>query len=112
MDYKTVFKDKEGQSIFLKTTAGPAVGSAEKATLNRKGNISFNMGDIESARRIFLTTGYSDGLSRCGDYYQSRGRAIDALKMYWLAHDRNKAEQIIMGLSVVIRRSINEEQKQ
>jgi len=109
MDYKRVFENIEGQSSFIKTTARPAIDGAQKATLNRKGNTLYNSGDIEGARRIFLTTGYSDGLIRIGDYYNSKGRALDALRMYWIAPDHNKAEPIIMQLSAVIQNLIHDE---
>ena len=80
--------------------------SAKKAALNRKGNVLFNAGDIEGARRIFLTTGYSDGLSRVGDSYKAQNKLIDALKMYWIAPDRGKAEPLISQLAMLIKNMI------
>ena len=109
MDYKSVFEKVQGQSTFIKTTARPAVDGNQKAALNRKGNILYNAGDIEGARRIFLTTGYSDGLVRVGDYYNEKGRPLDALRMYWIAPDRKKAEPIIARLSAVIQNMIHSE---
>ena len=109
MDYQNIFKKVQGQNGFIKTTAKPVIGGAEKAVLNRKGNILYNSGDIEGARRIFLTTGYSDGLVRVGDHYKSKGRVLDALKMYWIAPCRSKAEPIIMQLSTIIQTLIHEE---
>lgn len=109
MDYKSILKGKESESIFIRTTFGPAVASSDKAALNRKGNNFFNEGDIESARRVFLTTGYSDGLIRVGDNYRSRGRMLDALRMYWIAPDHKKAEQIIEKLSLVIQSLLSED---
>ena len=104
MDFKSAFKNKEEENIFLKTTeSGPPLESADKAALNRKGNILFNSGDIESARRIYLTTGYSDGLIRVGNHYKSQGRMMDALRMYWVAPDKNKADSIIMQLATIIQ---------
>jgi hypothetical protein len=108
MDFKRVFEGKEGENIFIKTTTAPGMESADKVALNRKGNILFNSGDIESARRIYLTTGYSDGLIRVGDQYKTQGRIMDALRMYWIAPDRNKAEPIIMQLSTVLQNLIHE----
>ena len=108
MNYKRIFDMMEGQSTFIKTTAKPAIDGAQKVALNRKGNVLFNSGDIEGARRVFLTTGYSDGLVRIGDYYRSKGRAMDALRMYWIAPDRKKAEPIIIQLSSVIQNLIHE----
>jgi hypothetical protein len=109
MDYKRIFDMMNGQSTFIKTTAKPAIDGAQKAALNRKGNILYNSGNIEGARRIFLTTGYTDGLARIGDHYKSKGRLLDALRMYWIAPDRKKAEPIILQLSSVIQNLIHEE---
>jgi hypothetical protein len=109
MDRKKVFGRFEGQADFVKTTSKPAIDSTQKAALNRKGNVLYNQGDIEGARRIFLTTGYSDGLVRIGDYYRSKGKNLDALRMYWIAPDKNKSEAIIIELSALIRYLIQEE---
>jgi len=103
MDYKKIFEKFEGKSIFVKTTVPPSVEGSDKAALNRKGNMLFNSGDIEGARRIFMTTGYSDGLSRVGDYYKSRNRLIEALRMYRIAPDRSKAEPLIEQLAGIIK---------
>lgn len=109
MDRKNMFDPFKGQEIFIKTIRRPDIDSSQKAALNRKGNMLFNSGDIEAARRIFLTTGYSDGLVRIGDFYKSRGRDLDALRMYWLAPDRKKSEPIIEKISGIIRTLLNEE---
>jgi hypothetical protein len=110
MDKKEVFDRFAGQADFIKTTKKPDVGGAQKAALNRKGNVLYNEGDIEGARRIFLTTGYSDGLVRVGDFYKSKGRNLDALRMYWIAPDKKKSEAIIVQLSELIRYLINEDE--
>jgi len=109
MDYKSVFEKVQGQNTFIKTTARVAIDGNQKAALNRKGNVLFNSGDIEGARRIFITTGYSDGLVRIGDHYKSKGKQLDALRMYWIAPDRKKAEPIIAQLSAVIQNMIHNE---
>ena len=111
MDYKSIFEKVQGQNTFIKTTSKPGIDGAQKAALNRKGNTLFNSGDIEGARRIFLTTGYSHGLTQVGDYYKSKGRPLDALRMYWIAPDRNKAEPLIMQLSAIIQDLIHEEEE-
>jgi hypothetical protein len=110
MDYKKVFDRFENQNGFVKTIKKPPINGSQKAALNRKGNVLYNSGDIEGARRIFLTTGYSDGLARIGDYYQSKGRDLDALRMYWIAPDKTKAEPIIMRLSALIQKVMHEEE--
>ncbi|MDR1363025.1 MAG: hypothetical protein LBJ35_03125 [Spirochaetaceae bacterium] len=98
----------KGEEFFLKSCEKRPMDSTQKAHLNRKGNMLFNQGDIESARRIFITTGYSDGLSRIGDYYRSKGRVIDALRMYWIAPDKKKSNELIMELSFMVKSLIHE----
>jgi hypothetical protein len=110
MNYKKVFERFDNPG-FIKTTAGHPIAGNQKAALNRKGNMLFNSGDVEGARRIFLTTGYSDGLSRMGDYYKSRGKPLEALKMYWIAPDRTKADPLIIQLSEIIRQLICKEEQ-
>jgi len=110
MDYKKAFGKHGGASAFIKTTLPPSVTSAQKVALNRKGNALFNSGDVEGARRIFETTGYSDGLSRVGDHYKSQNRFVDALRMYWLAPDRVKCEPLLINLAEVMRGLISEDE--
>jgi hypothetical protein len=88
----------------IKSTDSPIknLDGENKAALNRKGNEFFNQGEIENARRIFITTGYSDGLSRVGDFYADKGRELDALKMYWLAYNKRKADPLIQKLALLI----------
>jgi hypothetical protein len=108
MDYKKVFDKFEEQNGFIKTAKNPSLDGSQKAALNRKGNMLYNSGDIEAARRIFLTTGYSDGLSRIGDYYLSQGRSVDALRMYWIAPDRTKSGPVIMQISALLQDLMHE----
>ena len=108
MDRKKIFNRFEDQAVFIKTVNKPAITGEQKVALNRKGNNLFNSGDIEGARRIFLTTGYSDGLVRIGDYYKSKGKKLDALRMYWIAPDKVKSEAIIVELSALIKNLIHE----
>jgi hypothetical protein len=97
------FKRFEGQGL-IKSTDFPVqtLNSEQKVSLNRKGNVFFNQGEIETAKRIFITTGYSDGLSRVGDFYAGKGLELEALKLYWLAHNKRKAEPIIQKLAILI----------
>ena len=119
-------KKLENQNGFLKTTVPPSIENrgidkrianankidgAQKAALNRKGNLLFNNGDIETAKRIFITTGYSDGLSRIGDYYKSKSRFIDALQMYWIAPDHTKSEALIKNISGLLRQLLQQEEE-
>jgi len=109
MNIESIFDKFDDQNAFIKTTKNSAIEGTQKAILNRKGNALFNSGDVEAARRIFLTTGYSDGLVRVGDYYNSKGRSLDALRMYWIAPNRKKAEPIIFQLSAVIQSMLHDE---
>lgn len=108
MDIKKTFEKFDKQNAFLKTTVPAQVDGSQKAALNRKGNQFFNEGNIEAARRIFITTGYSDGLSRVGDFYKSKNQMLDALKMYWIAPDRNKSQPLIEQLAGLIRDCLEE----
>jgi hypothetical protein len=112
MDYKKAFEKFQEQNAFIKTKSSRQSEGSLKAALNRKGNILYNSGEIEKARRIFLTTGYSDGISRVGDYYKSQNKMLDALRMYWIAPDRTKLEPLLMELAGLLQNLIHEEEKQ
>lgn len=112
-DLEKVFgKFQEQETLgFVKTTEKPAstLTSEQKVSLNRKGNVLFNQGDIEQARRIFMTTGYSDGLTRVADVYATQNRELDALKLYLLAHNRRKSEVLLEKIAALISKIIIEE---
>lgn len=95
---------------FIKVTDNPVDGlnSEQKVILNRKANIMFNNGNIEDARRIFITTGYSDGLTRVGDYYMNKNESLKALKAYYLAHNKRDSEPIYENIAKVISKIIEE----
>jgi len=112
MDIKKTFEKFDGQNTFIKVSSPGNVESPQKAALNRKGNQLFNEGNIEAARRIFMTTGYSDGLSRVGDYYKSQNKNLEALRMYWIAPDRTKSEPLIEQLALFLQSLIQEDNEQ
>ena len=87
---------KFSEDALLKQTDYPnkEISPSDKAQLNRKGNILYNEGKIELARRIYQTTGYSDGLIRIGEYYLQHDQPIEALKMFKLAHDDTKTQAL------------------
>ena len=99
---------KEG---FIKlTSAEPAeISSTQKAALIRKGNSFFNSGEIEKAKRIFLTTGYTDGLIRVGDWYMSQDTPLEAVRMYWLAPAPDKVAEWSEKASGAIRRWLGQD---
>jgi len=120
MNFKNEFEKKvneknAGQEGFIRETIPPppaSMAGPQKAALNRKGNLLLNSGEVETARRIFITTGYSDGLSRIGNYYKSQSRMIDALRMYWMAHDRAQADPVIERLAELVRIFLQEEREE
>lgn len=89
---------------FIKITDNPVNGlnPEQKVVLNRKANIMFNAGNVEDARRIFITTGYSDGLTRVGNYYMQKNESLKALKAYYLAHNKRDSEPIYETIANVI----------
>jgi hypothetical protein len=103
-DLKKIFDSQVSSGSFIKTTDAPvsSLTSEQKVILNRKGNVFFNQGDIQSARRLFITTGYSDGLTRVADVYMKEGKEIEALKLYWLAHNKNKIEMLSKKIADLI----------
>jgi hypothetical protein len=94
---KKEIDEKQTFPGFIKTSDSPLeqLTAEQKAKLNRKGNVFFNEGNIENARKIFVSTGYSDGLTRIGDYYYKEHKDLDALKFYLLAHNTQKAEVLL-----------------
>lgn len=104
MTVKEQIDVKQGSQGFIKVTDGPVqtLSSQQKVVLNRKGNVLFNNGDIEQARRIFSATGYSDGLTRVGDVYMKQQESLKALKQYLLAKNKNKAENIYENMAQAV----------
>jgi len=98
----------------IKTVDEPnaELSSEQKAQLNRRGNTIFNAGDVETARRIFQTTGYSDGLMRVGESYMSSGQPIDALKMFKLSHDQVRSAELVEKAALAIRKMLSEKEKE
>lgn len=103
-NFEETLKNKQSQDGFIKVTDNPVKGltSEQKVILNRKANIMFNNGNIEDARRIFITTGYSDGLTRVGNYYMNKNESLKALKVYFLAHNKRNTESIYENIASVI----------
>jgi hypothetical protein len=95
---------------FLKITPSgrKPLNPEQKTALIRKGNEFFNKGDIATAKRIFITTGYSDGLERVGDYHQQKGDILEALRMYWIAPAPGKKQQLIEQCAALVQYWINE----
>ncbi len=99
-----VIKNHKSVGGFIKSSDSPldTLTSEQKVLLNRKGNVLFNEGDVHNAKRLFITTGYSDGLNRIGDVYKKDSKDLEALKFYFLAHNKAKSEPIIENIAAVI----------
>lgn len=108
---RTSFEKFSGE-CFIKSSDAPKAGieGTEKVKLNRKGNELLNGGDLETARRIFQTTGYFDGLIRVGERYLAGGRPVDALKMFWLARDEARVGELAEKAAQAIRKMLQEEE--
>jgi hypothetical protein len=99
------------QEGFLKITGSrpKELPDEQRIGLIRKGNALFNEKRFDLAKRIFITTGYSDGLIRLGDLYVKEGKPLEALRMYWLAPDREKVDVLLEGTVQVLRKWLKEE---
>ena len=88
---------------FLRVTGDQNLPQDKKAALIRKGNELFNEGNIDLARRIFLTTRYTDGLIRLGDYYYKKNQPLEALRMYYAAPYRKKTEPLLEKMARILQ---------
>jgi hypothetical protein len=98
------------QEGFLKVTRPPAleVSPEQKALLIRKANELFNRGDLDQAKKIFVTTRYSDGMIRLGDLYAQKKDYLSAFQMYKMAPSPERAEAMILNLTAVLKNWIKE----
>ncbi|MEI8095485.1 MAG: hypothetical protein WCG80_14845 [Spirochaetales bacterium] len=98
------------QQGFLKTTRPnlPPLPSEIKVQLIRKGNDLFSRGEFEQAKKIFVSTLYTDGMVRLGDYYQKQKDYLSAFQMYKLAPAPPQAEAMVVKLTTVLRNWIEE----
>ena len=111
-DLKKQIESKQGSEGFIKVTDNPVkdLNDQQKVALNRKANALFNEGRIDMAERIFITTGYSDGLTRVGDSYAKKNEWLKALKMYLLAHNKRKAGPLIEKMSGLVSMMLKDEE--
>jgi hypothetical protein len=104
-----------GQSSagFLKVgpNDGATVSSGDRAALIRKGNELFNQGRYDVARKVFVTVRYSDGLIRLGNYYMKEGRPLEAFRMFWIAGDTRRVEEMTEQMAMVIRKWLQDDER-
>jgi len=99
---------------FIKITRdgdAKSLSRKQKTALIRKGNELFNQGKYELAKRIFITTGYSDGLLRMGDLYYKRQQILEAFRMYCLAPSKRKVDIMIESMACIVKNWLSEEKK-
>ncbi len=69
--------------------------SSERIKLIRLGNELFNKKDIDGATKIFVNTGYRDGITRVADYYfYDRKMPLVALRYYRMVNRQDKVREI------------------
>ena len=85
------------------------IDRSKRAALIRKGNEFFNNGRIDTAKRIFVTVRYSDGLIRLGNHYMSGGDPLEAFRMFWIAGDRRRIDEMTEQIAGVVRRWLSED---
>lgn len=76
---------------------------SRRVQLIRKGNELYNSGDLETAKRCFITAQYTDGLIRIADHYNSEGRFIEAIFLYRRAGCTEKLQELYACAAAVIR---------
>ena len=109
--YEKALNNIPSEGFIKLSSAKPVVLSgADKAALIRKGNTFFNSGEYEKAKRIFLTTGYTDGLIRIGDWHLKQNEPLEAIRMYWIAPAPDKVETWIGKASEAVSKWLKEEQ--
>ena len=84
----------------------------DKVALIRKGNEFFNKGKYDLAKKIFLTTGYTDGLIRLGKYYYKNNLPLEALRMFWLAPYRKGIDGLMNKFVHIISSWLNEDKQE
>lgn len=98
---------KEG---FLKISRSQSaeLSKEQRVALIRKGNELFNQKKYDLAKKIFLTTGYSDGLIRLGNLYLDQKMPLEAFRMYWLAPDRKKVDAMLEKTILILKKWLEE----
>ena len=107
--YESVLNNIPREGFIKLSSEQPStLNSADKAALIRKGNVFFNNGEYEKAKRIFITTGYSDGLIRVGDWHLDNNEPLEAIRMYWMAPAPDRVEAWMEKAAGAISRWIGE----
>lgn len=95
---------------FLKVGPQTEITPKDRVALVRKGNELFNQQRYDAARRVFLTVKYSDGLIRLGDHYMKEGQSLEAFRMFWIAGERGRVEQMAEQMAMVVRKWLHDDE--
>lgn len=82
----------------------------ERAALIRKGNELFNAKKYDLAKRVYITTGYTDGLMRLAEYYLSIRQPLEALKLYWIAPNKKGVDRMIEKAAQILGSWLTEDE--
>jgi hypothetical protein len=108
-EFENILKKIPTQGFIKLTSAKTGtLSAADKVALIRKGNTFFNDGEYEKAKRIFLTTGYTDGLIRIGDWYLSHNNPLEAVRMYWIAPAPDKVDEWVARAAGTVEKWLKE----
>lgn len=80
-----------------------------RAMLIRKGNEFFSQGNIEAAKRIYITCDYKDGLVRLGDYYFGKGDVYQSCQMYFISGNESKIKLFSQKCADMVRSVLNDQ---
>lgn len=83
----------------------------KRIAMIRKGNEYFNAGQVEPAKKLFMSANYTDGIIRVADYYYERKQPVVALLLYRKAGCLDKVEEIYESIAGVIRSLLNEDKQ-
>lgn len=89
---------------------GTAISREQRAALIRRGNELFNRNEIATAKRIFVTVRYSDGLIRLGNHLMEQGDPLEAFRMFWIAGDKRRVEEMTEKMAMVIRKWLRDDE--
>lgn len=96
---------------FLKVGSPADITAKDRVALVRKGNEFFNQQRYDAAKRVFLTVKYADGLIRLGDHYMAEGQTLEAFRMFWIAGDRRRIEEMAEKMAMVVRKWLHDDRE-
>lgn len=96
---------------FLKVGAedGRRMDGSQRSALIRRGNELFNNGDYATAKRIFITVRYSDGLIRVGNQCMKQGDTLEAFRLFWIAGDTRRVAEMTEQMAMVVRKWLHDD---